>query len=283
MTAAVITRPALRYYGAKFRLAPWLISHFPPHTCYVELCGGSAAVLLTKPLALYEVYNDADYALVRFWRVLRERPDDLIRAIDCTPYSRAEQRASADPTDDDLEAARRLYVRAWQEWGYATGPWRAGWRFQHSANRGKSVTADWDTTAHLWAIAARLKRVQLECDDAVPVIHRFGRPGTFMYADPPYVADACRDPVKARHAYGVAFDDDDHRRLAAALRTWGGMAAVSGYRCALMDELYAGWRRVECQSLTLVSTVAMECLWLSPAAMAGRRQIGMDFGWEGTA
>jgi DNA adenine methylase len=232
--------------------------------------------------AQYEVYNDADESLVRFWRVLRERPADLIRAIDLTPYSRVEQRASADPTDDDLEAARRLYVRSWQEWGYATSRWRAGWRFQHSANRGTGVADDWDTTDHLWAIAARLKRVQLECADATAVIHRFGRPDTFVYADPPYVAAATRDSAWARQAYGVPFDDDDHRRLAAALIAWGGMAAVSGYRCALMDALYAGWRRVDCQSLTLVSRPATECLWLSPAATAGRRQLGMDFGREMT-
>lgn len=35
-------RPALRYYGGKWNLAPWIISHFPPHQNYVELCTWSA-------------------------------------------------------------------------------------------------------------------------------------------------------------------------------------------------------------------------------------------------
>jgi len=33
------TRPALRYYGGKWKLAPWVISFFPKHRTYVEPIG----------------------------------------------------------------------------------------------------------------------------------------------------------------------------------------------------------------------------------------------------
>lgn len=64
-------RPALRYHGGKFRLAPWLLQFFPPHGCYVEPFGGAAGVLLRKPRVYAEVYNDLDGDIVNFFRVLR--------------------------------------------------------------------------------------------------------------------------------------------------------------------------------------------------------------------
>ena len=103
------TRTALRYYGGKWNLAPWIIKHFPPHINYIEPCGGAASVLLRKPRSTIETYNDLDGNVVNFFRVLRDNPDELIRKIQLTPYAREEYNLSRVPCDDPIERARRFY------------------------------------------------------------------------------------------------------------------------------------------------------------------------------
>lgn len=69
---ADITRPALRYHGGKFRVAPWVLGLMPPHGSYIEPYGGGGSILLRKPRVRNEVYNDLDQRVVNFFRVLRD-------------------------------------------------------------------------------------------------------------------------------------------------------------------------------------------------------------------
>jgi DNA adenine methylase len=102
-------RPILRYHGGKFRLAPRIIAHFPPHRVYVEPFGGAGSVLMRKEPSFAEVYNDLDGEVVNVFRVLRDpdRAERLRTLLELTPWSRIEFRACYEPADDPIEQARR--------------------------------------------------------------------------------------------------------------------------------------------------------------------------------
>ena len=270
-----LTRPALRYHGGKWRLASWIISYFPPHVCYVEPFGGAMSVLLRKLSSPLEVYNDLDEEVITFFRVLRERPYELEQAISNTPFSRRELDVAFDAAGDDLERARRLYIRAWQGRGGPRAMWRTGWRFQKTMARHKTAISDWTDIAHLQAIARRLKQVQIECDDALTVIKRFDTPDTLFYLDPPYLPST-RSSRWGKHAYTYEMSEDDHCALAELLHSIEGMALISSYPSEMYVELYTDWISVSKQTKTDANTSAMEILWISPNAMMSKLPLFAD-------
>lgn len=121
MTSAVAevvpppSRPVLRFHGGKWRLAPWILSFFPPHKIYVEPYAGAASVLLRKPRSFAEVYNDLDQDVVNVFRILRDPPRAMRLAELCrlTPWARDEFLLAYEPTDDPVEQARRTIARGY--------------------------------------------------------------------------------------------------------------------------------------------------------------------------
>lgn len=264
-----IRRPALRYFGGKWRLAPWVISFFPEHACYVEPFAGAASVLLRKRPSRHEYYNDANREVWNFFRVLRERGDELIRSIELTPYSREELRISLESAGDQVERARRLYVRYCQ--GRGAHEATTGWRYQRSAANNKKFADDFKSVDHLPAIIERLQTIGLENDDAFAVIRRFDSSETLFYLDPPYLVST---RGKSSVRYGVEFKTEhDHRMLAAVLGEIEGMAVLSGVPCDLYAELFEGegWERHDREHKTQ-SRYTTESVWLNPACQNAQRQ-----------
>jgi DNA adenine methylase len=263
------SRPALRYHGSKYSLSGWIIGHFPQHECYVEPFGGGASVLLQKSRSWLEIYNDLDQQVVNFFRVLREQPGDLVRMIELTPYAKVEWDLSYSDTSDSLESARRFYVKSYMNIAGATSQWRSGWRRQKvvtKQNGKKRMTAapiSFMHTDHLYAIANRLRGVQIECDNALAVIERYDSPTALFYLDPPYPSST-RGRWK-KTAYAHEMTDEQHCKLAELLHHISGMALVSGYQCELYNHLYADWTRVEKKARVNGAGYATESLWLSPA------------------
>ncbi|MGA2325633.1 MAG: DNA adenine methylase [Bryobacteraceae bacterium] len=259
---------AFGWYGGKFTHLNWLLPLLPPCHHYCEPFAGSAAVLLNRDPSPVETYNDIDGEVVNFFRVLRDEKDRLIEAIALTPFSREEfyrAVAAARPPVSDFERARLFFVRARQaRTGLAQTASLGRWaNCKNTSRAGMSgVVSRWlGSVDDLPFIALRLLRVQIENRPALEVIRLYDDRGTLFYCDPPYV-HSTRGDAKA---YGFEMSDPEHRQLALVLNHAKGMAAISGYRCDLMDELYKGWKCVEappknCHSIKKVRT---EALWMN--------------------
>lgn len=240
-------KPPIAYYGGKTTIAQQIVSLLPRHDHYVEPFAGSLSVLLAKRPSRMETVNDLDGQLMTFWRVLRDRPLDLERVCAFTPHSRAEYEAcrDAEQVDDELETARRVWVRLTQGRG---GQLRrvTGWRHFKDPNG-----ASFGMPGYLEAYrerfapaAARLIGVSLEARPALEVIETYGGyTRTLLYIDPPYLGSTRNWGTQYRHEMRT---DDEHRELAEALRSVEASVVLSGYPSDLYDlELYPDWHRVE--------------------------------------
>lgn len=217
--------------------------------------------MFAKQPSTYEVINDLDGDVINFFKVLREQPDQLVHQLELTPFARAEYELSHDSCGDDLERARRFYIKCRQSWGYLGG--QSGWRFQKTMARGKRLQDEWNYLDSLYGAAKRLKNVFVECDDAFKIIARYDAPSTLFYVDPPYVGTS----RSRQNHYVHELSDDGHRQLADVLNNVQGMVVLSGYPSALYDELYRDWGTDETSVQTNGKAQRIEKLWISPRAL----------------
>ncbi|NRQ31300.1 DNA adenine methylase [Nonomuraea sp. NN258] len=255
-------RPPFAYYGAKGKLAPFLASLLPKHEVYCEPFAGSAAVFFAKQPAKIETINDLNGDLVCFMRALRDQPRELQRAIQLTPYSRAEHQAAklGDTAASDLERARRWWIQCTQS---RSGEAGASWRRPTSRSRISDPARTKRAGAALRWHAARLKNAFIEQCDALELIARMDSPETAMYLDPPYL----RSTRTSAGGYVKEMDaDDQHRDLLELLNSCRGAVVLSGYRSQLYDELLSGWRRIDYrvrQASSEARTMAVESIWVN--------------------
>jgi DNA adenine methylase len=276
------TRPVLRYHGGKWRLAPWIISHFPTHRVYVEPYGGGASVLVRKARAYAEIYNDLDGEVVGLFKVIRERGEELVHAIELTPYSRADFELSFIHAADPIEQARRTIVRSFMGFGgnltrpnRDQTPQRTGWRRYSCVKRRSTPAGDWrNWPAALVDLIERLRGVFIENRDALQSMREHDTPETLHYVDPPYVHATRGFSAGGSHrGYRFEMNDDDHRAMGAVLHALSGMVAVSGYACRLYDvDLFAGWERLERQHVADGARARTEVLWLNHACSEALRR-----------
>jgi len=255
----------LKYPGSKWKIAQWIISHFPEgyeHLAYLEAFFGSGAVFFTKERSRVETINDLNDDVVNLFRIVRDYPEELAQAIYFTPWARTEYEQSYDRSEcDELEKARRFLVRMWQAIG-AKSCNRTGWRKDIANTNGNKTRFHATLPDNILLACERLKHtrgnrvVQIENKDALELIRYHNTVDTLIYADPPYLKS-----VRNGKLYGHELNDDDHRRLLVALQEHKGPVVLSGYASTMYDDVLHGWYKYETQTLAESSRHRTEVIW----------------------
>lgn len=242
-------RPPYAYYGGKVGLARAIVPMLPAHRVYVEPFFGSGAVLFAKRPSPVEIANDVDLNVWTFFKVLRERREDLEEACRLTPYHRCEflDADLVEPGLDDLERARRFWVRVNQSFAKTAGS-QTGYSITTVRNASSSRSV-WSRIGRFAPAVERLQLVTWDRADAVELIGRLNLgPDALLYVDPPYLAATRRGRGPRQRTADYLHDmglPEDHERLAEALLATRATVVLSGYRSPLYDSLYREWPRLD--------------------------------------
>jgi len=206
-------QPIFPYYGGKSRLIPYLLKILPAHRIYVEVFGGAANLLFAKPRSEIEVYNDIWKELVVFFRMLRDKPRELASIIERTPHSLSEFELSkeTDSENDELEIARRVYVRIAQSY---CGTGQSWGRFISRKLRSHDIPS--------FAVK-RIKGVHLDNLDFRELIPKYDGKDTLFYCDPPYM------PTRSSKPPIYSMSVSEHGELVRLLLDVRGKVILSGY------------------------------------------------------
>ena len=279
-----VLRSPLCWFGGKGHMQAKLLPLLPKHREYIEPFFGGGSIFFAKAPALVETINDLDSAVMGFFRVLRDQPEEFLRLAQLTPYSRElynECRATWIAEPDEVRKAWRWWVVARQSF---SGLFGMSWRSAVTQpTRGMADTCNSLLTAveGLSEVSARLRQTQIENAPALRVLERYATPTSLAYLDPPYVANT-------RRSGGYAHDmtDADHEALVEAILRLPGRFVLSGYVHAIYKPLEAaGWTRIDFETacyaaartrasgLQGVGTIAAkqprtESVWLDPTTAA---------------
>jgi len=251
----------LKYPGSKWKIADWIIGHFPNHHTYLEPYFGSGAVLFKKAPSAIETINDLDGIVINLFKVIRERPEELARLIAGTPFSRYEYDSTFEQPmpENPLLKARHFLIQCWQGHGFRTNGYKVGWKNDVQGREKAYALLNWYRLPQ-WILNAadRLRKVQIENSPAVEVIKRHRYPNVLIYADPPYLLR-----TRTSKQYRYEMTDDDHIELLEALLDHPGPVILSGYDNDLYNDMLKGWAKESTNAQAEHGSPRTETIWMN--------------------
>ncbi|MBN2401006.1 MAG: DNA adenine methylase [Spirochaetes bacterium] len=180
----------LAYIGGKSKLSEKIIDLIPRHKTYCEVFAGGLWVFFRKDPSMFEVVNDLDNHLIKFYRVLQNHLEEFLKQYKWVLASREwwadwnEQLEGRGLTDIQY-AARYYYVQRLCFAGRVKG--RTFGTAPESLPRINLLRIE----DELSEVHLRLIKVMIENLSWEQVVEKYDKPDTFFYLDPPYYSEPC--------------------------------------------------------------------------------------------
>jgi DNA adenine methylase len=230
--------PPSKRHGGKAYLARRIVSLMPEHEVYIEPFCGMASVLLNKPRSRYEIISDVDEELINFLRVVQTNPHKLqgflwaYKEYNETTFIMSKSYRFNPLTP--IESAGNFMAKTRMSRGGLGKDF--SWSDRLRGGQPECVNAWERAIDDLPRISERLQGVWILCQDALDVVHRFGR-NALCYLDPPYL----KETRTHKDAYKHEIDADYHEKMIVELNVFPAAIMISGYKSELYDSLLGHW------------------------------------------
>lgn len=243
-TSRVTPRPFLKWAGGKRALMDDILERIPdgPVELYVEpfLGGGAVFLELARQGRIRKaVLNDRNPELVHTWRMVQQRPEELIEAVEQWAVDEATYYHVRDELEpaalSDIDRAARVL---WLNRTCFNGLYRKNRKGRFNVPFGKYKRVNLADAENILAVSAALRGVAIHDFDFESILLMAGE-GAVVYCDPPYW------PVSKTASFnnydGLPFGPEEQARLAeafAALEEQGAFGILSNSWTDETLELY---------------------------------------------
>lgn len=261
---------AYNYFGGNFTFLDYLYANFPNDFNHlVDVFGGSFCVSLNYKGNVIKTANEINTDITNFFQVLRDHEAELTKLLLLTPCSNLEYNNCYEPSENNIEQARRFYVRVRQSFfGLGAQRRNKGWHMaksQVNAAGGETVSKWNNAIEKLHDVADAIRsNFQITNYDFIDLIDKIDFDKAFFYCDPPYPEET----RASKNDYKFEFTTEKHIQLSERQHRIQGMAMVSSYNSDLYNELYADWHKVEfpVKKNNIRSGSVQEVIWMNYSA-----------------
>lgn len=207
----------------------------PTHKCYVEVFSGAAWVLLAKQPSEVEILNDIDGEVVNFFRIVRSRPEELVKSFEWALAARQEfeRLRDVDPNIlDPVSRAHRFYYLIMAGWGGELHSPRFQTSINDEGHGNRLIGAIKHLRERIMPVYERLQTVIIEDLDWLACVDRYDRRDVVMYLDPPYPDNNCNYRYNMRSW-------QDHEDLANRVKQLKAKFLLTTYDLPKLRELFS--------------------------------------------